>query len=128
MYSNLEFLGSALDAEDTFTLAVVRSTKGIIMGRKQRGYAAGKLVVPGGKNHYYLGATGVAMVPGSQNASRELYEETGVDVPSDSFQQRGILHVSDEEDNRDVWLFSVTSRAQQPTDSSELTDVHWIPE
>lgn len=115
------------DSADSFSLVVVRNSGDIVLGRKTRGYGAGKLVLPGGKDRYYLGDDGVALIPGIQDAEREVREELGVAIDPSDLRQLGMLHIATEDDNKDVKIFETHAERFPLSNSPELTDVRWHP-
>lgn len=116
------------ELEDYFSLSVIRSAGSLVLGRKTRGYGAGKLALPGGKDHYYLSELGIGLATGPQNASREIYEEVGLDIDPQLIARVGILYVSTEDDNKDVAIYEVTCRQASLTNTDELESVNWYPE
>lgn len=128
MAESLEIMDGPLEADDQFNLTVVRSTGSIVMGRKLRGYGKGRLVLPGGKSHYYLGSGGIAIVPGPYDASRELFEETGIDTDVRSLSQVGLLNIATEEDIKSVAIYEAHTRKVALHNTAELTDLDWYAE
>ncbi len=126
MTEQLNFMGGPIESEDSFSLAVIQTRRRILLGRKSRGFAEGRLVLPGGKDHFYLSADGVSLTPGVFGASREVFEEAGLDIPPSAFRQVGMLHVATEEDNKDISIYTTTSSEAELKDSEELRDLSWI--
>ena len=63
---------------------VFNSKNQILLAMKKRGFGEGKWNGPGGK-----------VEPGEtivESASRELFEETGIEIASDKMEARGVLH------------------------------------
>ena len=113
------------ESDDSFTLTVVRNAEKVVLGRKMRGFGEGQLVLPGGKNHYYLSAAGVDIVPGRDNAQREVREEVGFSIDRQEFTQVGVLHIATEDDNRDISIFEADCQNDVPTSSAELATTAW---
>lgn len=114
-----------LESEDSYSLTIVRGGGSIVLGRKAHGYGSGKLVLPGGKDRFYLGEYGIGLVPGRHNASREVFEETGLAIPPSALSEVGTLHIATEEDNKDVALYQATTERSKLCDSTELAEVAW---
>ncbi len=103
MIKHLELMDGPFDVEDSFSLVVVRNQGYIVMGRKRRGYGEDKLVLPGGKNKFYISSVGIGLVPTTHDASREVYEETGLDIDHRAITQKRLLHSEMLEDYK-LWL------------------------
>lgn len=121
----LDLARGPLDADDSFNLAVIRSAGGIVLGRKTRGYGTGRLVLPGGKDHYYISGEGIGIVPGVVDVSREVNEETGLDIDPKLFTQAAMLNVDTEDDIKSVAVYRAHSRQVPLTDSGEFADLDW---
>lgn len=128
MSETLAILHGPIEADDDFNLTVVRYGGAVLMGRKTRGYGEGKLVLPGGKTRFYIGASGMGILPFASEAAREATEETGLAVSANQMRPMGVLHVADE-DTRIVRLYEARL-AIRPSDvkSGELEDIDWIDE
>jgi hypothetical protein len=59
----IEIASGPLDSDEVFNLIVVRSVGHVALGRKTRGYGSNRLVLPGGKERYYLRSSGVGILP-----------------------------------------------------------------
>lgn len=124
-----EFLGLEpgfpSDLPESLSLVIARKRQTVLLGRKARGFGKGNLVLPGGKDQYYLDGEGMALVPGEEGAAREFGQETGIYLPSAAFQQRGVLFVNGR-DEREVKVYSATvPDLGEPQDSDELQELHW---
>jgi hypothetical protein len=127
----IEFLHGPTDSDELYNLAVVTASTElggmVLLGEKTRGYGAGQLVLPGGKEHYYVGVSGVFLVPGE--VEREVREETKLAVPAGSWTPAGGLVVADEEDVlRQIDVYTVElPELYEVTDSDELQNLAWFP-
>src|SRR5665213_268958 len=128
MTESLGLMTGPLESEDTFSLVVIRSAGSVLLGRKTRGYGTGKLVLPGGSDHYYLSSQGIGLVEGGHNASREVQEETGLTIDSSQIVQKGVLYIATEEDSKDVVIYETYADRIEPTSSAELESVAWFEE
>lgn len=124
----LEIASGPIESDEIFNLVVVRSLGHIVLGQKTREYGSGSLVLPGGKERYYLNTNGVGILPGTYDASRELFEETGIDLNPSLLSEVGRLNIETEDDTRLVRVFMGTSRKIPLEGSSELAEVDWYPE
>jgi 8-oxo-dGTP diphosphatase len=106
------------EADDCFSLTVVRHAGSIALGRKTRGYGVGRLVLPGGKDRF--GPAGSL----HENAAREVKEEIGVEA---AVKQVGVLHISTEADIKKVSLFEAWTKLPYLHPSEELSSPQWYP-
>jgi hypothetical protein len=127
----------SLDDRTRLNLCIITSPEGLLLGRKTRGYAKGRLVMPGGKEKYQPTNTGIAKRRTVDDIHDELYQETGLALPEGSFRLSGYLYIEpekeheddiDEGETRDV----VLARAELPhpaavRDSDELQELAWYP-
>lgn len=111
-------VGAALPAPKLLSLVFLldASQKRVLLGYKKRGFGAGRWNGFGGK-----------MDPGEtmlECASRELYEESGLKVPSDKLERRGRLHFNMLTDGMvDKQTGVVSSRLHVSIFSTDLSDV-----
>lgn len=130
MIEAVDIAAGPFDHEDLFSLIVLQSQYGLLLGRKMRGYAEGKLVLPGGKDRYHLGLGAILLRPGYPDAGQELQEETGIASDGLQLKSRGALTVIDEADGGEIKTISlyaghVDADRVQLRDSNELTEVGW---
>jgi 8-oxo-dGTP diphosphatase len=133
MAQDIEFLGAPMDSDEEFSLTLVRAQGGLLLGEKTRGFGTGKLVLPGGKDQFYLSASGIGLLPDKFGAVRELGQETGLNLPEAALTNVGNLYVTkygdDYDDERHIKLFEAVLPAQTSTDDTdELIDLSWHPE
>lgn len=114
-----------IEADDDFNLTVIRTDNSVLIGRKTRGFGEGRLVLPGGKTRYYIGDSGMALVPFQEEAARELSEETGLSITTEQLAQKGILHIADADDTRTIRVYEATVEAMSQATSTELADLGW---
>jgi hypothetical protein len=105
----LSLMSGPLEAEDDFNLTVIRTDNSLLLGRKQGGFGAGQLVLPGGKTHYYIGDGGLVLSRFGPEAARDASEETGLRIASSRIAQKGILHIAD---GRSIFLSSSSAISQ----------------
>ncbi|HSW74440.1 MAG TPA: hypothetical protein VLG16_01075 [Candidatus Saccharimonadales bacterium] len=117
-----------IESDEIFNLIVVRSVGHIALGQKTRGYGRDKLVLPGGKERYCLSSSGVGILLGAYDASRELFEETGIDLDPSLLSEVGRLNIDTEDDTRLVKVLTGSSRKVPLKGDSELTGLDWYPE
>jgi 8-oxo-dGTP pyrophosphatase MutT (NUDIX family) len=99
----------------------------ILMGRKTRGFGAGKLVLPGGKGTQWLDSQGVGLNLPSIDASRELEQETGVIVAPEKLTHAGALFVENaDSETSQVNILRYRGRLTGFHDSDELHDVRLV--
>ncbi len=118
-------------AEDDAVLSLVciRNDAGdVLMGRKTRGFGAGRLVLPGGKGRYWAGSSGILRSPFIYDAAREVHEETGIALDATALTQVGQLHVERHDSEMDVLQIFAGSSNDMPHDSEELEDVAFMAE
>lgn len=125
MKESLSLLRGPIEADDDFNLTVIRRDQQIVMGTKQHGFGAGKLVLPGGKTRYYLGESGLHLVPFGEEAAREASEETGLPISTAQLSQTGLLVVSDEDDTKTIRIYQVHLPEHMTVSSDELADIGW---
>jgi 8-oxo-dGTP pyrophosphatase MutT (NUDIX family) len=126
MTEYVDLLNGPIDLDGEYNLAVVRSAGAIILGRKTRGYGTGKLVLPGGKEQFYLGRDGIGLVPGAYGARREVRQETGLTLDWKLFKDYGRLHILTEDDEKNVGIFLADLPGRpELTGSDELDDLAW---
>ena len=128
MKESLQLLDGPFDAEDSFTLAILRNSGAIILGQKTRGFGAGKLVLPGGKDHLYVGNSGIALVPHIDNITREVNEEIGLMINHTAFTRIADLHVSTEDDGKDISVFQANCSCAEINSTDELQNAQWYSE
>lgn len=127
MTEALSILTGPMESDEDYSLTVLRTQNSVLMGRKTRGYGMGKLVLPGGKNRWYLGETGMGFMPFADEAAREAREETGIRISTQELQQKGILHVIGEEESKVVRIYDALVEPNLATVSGELADQAWLP-
>jgi 8-oxo-dGTP diphosphatase len=115
------------EIEGHFSLAALVSDDKLLLGRKTRGYGRGKLVLPGGKDQYFMGNKNIDIFAGNRNAQREVLEETGLMIDSDRFRHAGVLYVATDDDNKDIQIYHTNTDHVEPDASSELIDPAWHP-
>jgi 8-oxo-dGTP diphosphatase len=114
-----------LDSDESFSLAVVTNGNRIVLGNKTRGFGTGMLVLPGGKNRYCVDANGLGLIPGPIDASREVREETGLDIDPNSFVHMARLNIDTEDDFRAVSVYQARSGDYPLVSTGELEDLAW---
>jgi hypothetical protein len=122
MLTSIDILDGPFEFDDSYSLVVVRHAGCVALGRKTRGYGTGRLVLPGGKNRYYIGGDGIGIVPEDIEASREVKEELGVNTNAN---QVGVLHITDEYDIRKIAIFEAHCADPALQVSDELTELAW---
>ena len=102
------------------TLAVVLSEEGVLLGRKTRGFGAGKWNGFGGKVE-----AGETI---REATVRELEEEAG--IRGTEMRKAGVMYFwFDEGEDRvlEIHLFTVTAYTGNPTASEEMAPIMWYP-
>lgn len=111
---------------DNLSLVVARDDRGrVLLGIKTRGFGAGMLVLPGGKNLYRTGPCGVGLVPGRECASEELAQETGLTLPPEAFIHKASIFVTSQDGSKNIDVFEVVCRGMVPNPSDELIRPAW---
>jgi len=128
MIEHLDIARGPLDSDDSYSLAVVRSAGGVALGRKTRGFGIGRLVLPGGKDRYYISGSGIGLVPGTVDVSREVFEETGLDIDPKLFTQAAMLALDTEDDTKTVAVYRAYCRQIPLKKSSEFSELDWYDE
>jgi 8-oxo-dGTP pyrophosphatase MutT (NUDIX family) len=137
MLQHVEFLDGPIDSDESYSLSVIRAAGHIVMGRKTRGFGAGKLALPGGKDQYYLGDARIAEQSPAFCAVREIWQETGLSVPERALRLAGGLTIFDE-DSEDIGVrlhavdlpkrAPLIGRSQKGHSNPDLVDPRWVPE
>lgn len=125
MKERLESSHTLLDSDESFSLSVVTNDNRIALGAKTRGFGSGRLVLPGGKNRYSIDASGICIVSGPVDASREVYEETGLDIDPSSFLHVARLNIDTEDDFRTISVYKAKSGNYPLIDTGELEGLTW---
>lgn len=86
------------------------------------------LVLPGGKDIYYLGAGHLALLPGNHSAAREVLQETGLAVDPNELPLVGTLHVIGDGDEKEVRIYRHDCTGNPKlTGCDELSNPAWYP-
>jgi 8-oxo-dGTP diphosphatase len=125
MIEQLGALHGPRDSDESFSLAVIRSAGGVILGRKTRGFGTGKLMLPGGKDRYFVSGNGVGLIPGRVDVAREVREETGLDIDPIEFEQRAVLHVYAPGSTRTITAYQAWAMQEPLQSTDELTPLEW---
>jgi hypothetical protein len=127
----LDLARGPIDSDDEFNLAIIRGAGCVVLGRKSRGYGAGKIVLPGGKKRYYLIGNGIGIIPGTVDVSGEVFEETRLDIDTGLFTQAAMLFVATEDDTKTVEIHTAHIRKVPllpASISADITDLNWHEE
>ena len=103
--------------------AIDSENREVLVGKKQRGPFAGKMVFPGGK------AEGSGLQ--REEAARELNEETGIQVDPETLQYVGKLLIQDRRlvSKRfgNVFIYMVNlDKSVEVQSTPELGELHWV--
>lgn len=127
-FESVNLHDSALESEDSFTLGLIESENSFVLGRKTRGFGKNKLVLPGGKNHFYLSTLGIGKVTPVGNVAREIQEETGLFINPANLSLAATLHVSDYlDDTRTIHVLRATQQEIPLQPSDELNPIERYP-
>lgn len=114
--------------ETRCNLIIVLSPAGLLMGMKTRGFGAGKLVLPGGKEKFF-GPDFTGKRPSVEDVKDELFTETGLGLPIQAFIGVGYLYVEQADgENRNILLAKSTlPHSPKLVGSDELENPAWYP-
>jgi 8-oxo-dGTP diphosphatase/2-hydroxy-dATP diphosphatase len=97
----------------TLTLVIVHQHNRLLLGRKKRGFGAGKWNGFGGKLE-----PGESLIEG---AKRELWEEAGIEAVNMEELGRLVFRFQDHPEIMDVHVFKVRDFSGQPIETNEMT-------